>query len=311
MYFRALVLLGAVTVAPLPSQTTAVFQTFGFASPACLTLNADAQVNPAKTLEQAKLPNEYAYGLRATKRMVVYGFAMYTQSTGPTPFTIDTALYRESAASAIVPTVAPHMSGKLTADVTEGWYISEFAAPIVIRANSNFWVSGLDADNVLASSLRGGQQSNVPVYWRRVAGPWTRSVTVSRPGVVILCSESPVLTATCVPKLPSTGFSLDLSNAAASSVCILLFGVSRTVGPLGMLPSDLSTLGFPNSVLWVSTDILLPGMTSAAGDHSLSLPLPNDPTLDGIQFFVQGLVHSSASGVVSFSNAAYGIAGTN
>lgn len=311
MNLRPIAVFGTLLLSStLAAQTTAAFHAYGYGCQSCVTSNADAQTNTAKTLSQGTLPNEYSYGFTAPSNITVRGFAMYTQATTATPFTMDTAFYAEDAATPGQPDAVAAATGTMTAENKEGWYVTTFATPVSVNSGENFWVSGLDSSNILASSITGGDPTTLTIYWRRAGTTWSPTGIVANPGIVLICDETPVLGASNTPKIPSTNFSLDLTNAPAISSSFVVIGISDTMGPLGPLPSDLGLIGFANCVLWSSNEFTFPGFTNTAGEFSWNIPIPNDPTLDGLNFYTQTYSISTANAQVYFSNAGKGTAGT-
>ena len=309
----ATALITATITSATTAQTTAAFHGFGYGCEGCVNNNTDAQTDPSKTLRVQTLPNEYSYGFTAATALKIHGFAMFTK-TSPVatavPFTMGTALYEADTAIPTQPSATAVTTGSMTVDATEGWYVTEFATPTTIPAGQNFWVSGLDSNNVFASSILGGTASPLTIYWRRTGTAWSPTGIVSNPGIVIFCEGSAILSATNTPKIPSTDFSIDLNNAPGISPCTLILGISNTKGPLGALPSDLGLIGFTGCSLWVSNEFYVPGFVGTGGTYSWKIPIPNDPTLDGFNFFVQSYVINSLTGKLSFSNAGSALAGT-
>ncbi len=100
------------------------------------------------------------------------------------------------------------------------------------------------------------------------------------------------------------GRSLDLviNNRPAGATSMLIIGVSRTAWGAKPLPLDLSFLGMPGCMLYVSFDFYLP-----TEEGVFTTSLPNDPRLLGMQVFAQGVVvdpnAGNALGVVATNGA--------
>ena len=58
----------------------------------------------------------------------------------------------------------------------------------------------------------------------------------------------------------------------------------------GRLSLNLGPLGAPGCVILTNPDIMLVGMTDAAGEARILLPVPNDPALVGRRYNAQYLV---------------------
>lgn len=298
-------------VATSAAQTTSAFHAYGYGCQSCLQLNEDAQTNAAKTLRTQTLPNEYSYGFTATANMRIVGFAMFTKATGTAPFTMGTGFYPADATTNTQPAATATTTGMMTADITAGWYVTKFTVPVAITSGSNYWISGLDSTNILASSILGGVACPLTIYWRRAGTTWSPTGIVSNPGIVLICEGTPILLGTNTPKIPSTNFSIDLSNAASNSLAYMILGVSNTRGPLGPLPSNLGLIGFVGCTLWASNEFTLNGFTTPTGTYSWKLAIPNLTSLDGLKFYVQSFVISTTTSKIAFSNAGHCTAGTN
>jgi hypothetical protein len=98
---------------------------------------------------------------------------------------------------------------------------------------------------------------------------------------------TPELQLVNLPALGTT-FRVDLVNLPATAgFAYFVVGFSNTVWNSTPLPLDLAILGMPGCTGYVSADgsVLRP----AAGGASWSLPLPNNPSLAGLRFYVQGV----------------------
>jgi len=76
---------------------------------------------------------------------------------------------------------------------------------------------------------------------------------------------------------PSPGnadFALRLTNAAPNSTAWLIIGSSNTNWGPTALPATMGSIGAPNAELNVSAEVLIPTLTDANGEASLSLPVP-------------------------------------
>jgi len=117
----------------------------------------------------------------------------------------------------------------------------------------------------------------------------------------------PTLSNTGVPTI-NQSFSVDLSQAKASSAAGLILGASTTVwGPIN-LPLDLKVVGATGCNLLVSFDALGTTATDATGNGSIKFGLPNDSSLLGVGFHNQYFVlDKEANGLgLSWSNGGTG-----
>jgi hypothetical protein len=93
---------------------------------------------------------------------------------------------------------------------------------------------------------------------------------------------------------PRVGQSLTLRVTAMpphAPGAVLPFSLSRTRWGLFILPLDLGPIGMPGCWLLASGEPNpTPVQADAGGVATLTLPIPNDPTLDGLEFFNQALV---------------------
>lgn len=100
-------------------------------------------------------------------------------------------------------------------------------------------------------------------------------------------------------------FTLTLALRPSSGVGVFHIGASRTTWNGQSLPFSLASIGAPGCFLLVSPDIFLPGMNRGPRPTStLTIPLPNNPSLIGQTVFAQGEVtdpSGNAAGVV-FAN---------
>jgi hypothetical protein len=133
-------------------------------------------------------------------------------------------------------------------------------------------------------------------------GPRGPRATVTSIGTACAGTTSPQLSAVDRPRINST-FTLTCTNALPNSPATFLLGVEGTF--LGLpLPLDLTPFGLTGCEAQAGPDLLAPVATSAAGQASLSLTIPNDFTLAGQGFRAQVAVTDPAG-------AGWGISLTN
>ena len=74
-----------------------------------------------------------------------------------------------------------------------------------------------------------------------------------------------------------------------SPPAFVTIGLSNTTWAGFFLPADLGPLGAPGCTVFASVEVAIPIPTSG-GTGQLSLPIPDDPSLAGLQIFNQGVV---------------------
>jgi hypothetical protein len=110
----------------------------------------------------------------------------------------------------------------------------------------------------------------------------------------------PVLATTGRPVI-STSLTIDLSMARPG-VAVLLTGSSNTSWGAIPLPLDLTSLGAPGCSLLASGNLLI-GATavSAGGTGGVTLGIPNDAALVGLNFYNQYAVVDPSANVLGFA----------
>ena len=98
-------------------------------------------------------------------------------------------------------------------------------------------------------------------------------------------------------------FHIGLVNAARLAQTVLILGGSDATDGGIPLPFDMAPLGAPACFLLASIDIALGAATQAGGDLPLTLPIPNDPSLDGKNLFVQHAVLDSAANALGIATS--------
>jgi hypothetical protein len=120
----------------------------------------------------------------------------------------------------------------------------------------------------------------------------------------------PVLSNTGRPVINTT-FSVDLAQAAPSTVAVLALGVSNSQWGTLPLPLDLTAAGAPGCNLLCSIEASGGVATSNAGTASAPFPLPNSVTLVGVRFYNQWLVVDKTANRlgIAFSNGGNALIG--
>ncbi|MEE2886871.1 MAG: hypothetical protein VX951_05520 [Planctomycetota bacterium] len=109
--------------------------------------------------------------------------------------------------------------------------------------------------------------------------------------------------------LPLGGQKFDLTlRDAEQGLGMLLIGLSNTTGPFGPLPFNLNSIlsGAPLGCnLLVSWDMHLSTTVTGAGTAKFTIPMPTNPTLNGVSVFTQWAVIGFSSGVISVSDGVH------
>lgn len=103
--------------------------------------------------------------------------------------------------------------------------------------------------------------------------------------------------------LPMAGSSFDvrLDGAPASTFAILAVGDSNTMAGSVPLPLPLTALGAPACSLLTSFPVTLTVAVDAAGNASMTLPLPPNPSIAGLPFFDQWFVLDPPANAFGFT----------
>ncbi|MCA8958366.1 MAG: hypothetical protein KDC87_19970 [Planctomycetes bacterium] len=169
-------------------------------------------------------------------------------------------------------------SSTMPVNTTEQLYTATFSVPILINANTDFFVA---FDNRVALNLPIGTGQSETHYWN---GPptWSGPFTGNAWNYNVLCcggSGVPAIGNNGVPTIGKS-FSIDLTNGTASANCLLAVGLGRT----GIA---LDPAGAPGCTLYTNPVFLLGGQTNASGFYAQSVTLPNDPLLVGFKVHCQ------------------------
>lgn len=116
---------------------------------------------------------------------------------------------------------------------------------------------------------------------------------------------APKLPQGAVPTLGGT-FTPQLNQGLPQSAAVLVLGLSRSGDGLGPLPRALDPIGMPGCSQYAGAAALLFAPTDAGGNASVSLALPANPALAGLQPVLQWLVldaQANALGVTTSNGA--------
>lgn len=240
----------------------------------------------------------FAFPASSATPLSVSGFEIFTSGTG----TLNTAIYLADTTGR--PQGTALATGTLNLGATPAWYNTTFPVT-VIPGGQNFAIefSGLSTGSFLPIGNGGTASTHFykPTTQTTYNGPFTSQAWAWR----VNCAGGgggavPVLTATGVPEI-NASLQVNLALARANSPALLLFGVSDTVWNSLPLPIDLTPLGATNCFVRASGEVLLAGVTDAAGATSQSLAIPNSNALVSRQFFNQWAILDPANslGVVT------------
>ncbi len=110
--------------------------------------------------------------------------------------------------------------------------------------------------------------------------------------------------------VPGGAFELRIYQMPSAVPTVAVFGLSSVLSPLGPLPTDLSPFGATGNTLYCSLDGTSAPLTPVQGANGrftvhLNLPIPNNTSLAGAQFFNQGVSLAPGANTLGavFSNA--------
>jgi hypothetical protein len=114
----------------------------------------------------------------------------------------------------------------------------------------------------------------------------------------------PQLMALGAPQRGNATFAVRVRTQAPGVIALFWLGGTRVAMAPVVLPFDVTPLGAPGCTIWASIDYPWYGPADAAGDYTVSLPVPNHPALAFVTMFGQG-------GVFAASANAFGMVFTN
>ncbi len=253
--------------------------------------NCASQNAAGGTSSQTTAPNEYAYGFTAGSALAVTGFKLFTGTNTGSSTTVTAAIYADNAG---LPAVTALATTTMTVGSTVGWYQATFGSTLNLTAGQYYVSLDHSATSTYLSNLTSG--SSGVGYWRRppLAGTWARSGLINFPAYQIMCAGGGGAVAPAIGNsgLPEVGrtFRITLSQAAGGAPATLFTGFSNTVWSGGGLPWSLGFLGAPGCNLLVDPKIAVAAVANGSGAASLSVPVPNDPTLIGQRAYHQWFV---------------------
>lgn len=105
--------------------------------------------------------------------------------------------------------------------------------------------------------------------------------------------------------MPGLGaaFTVQVRNALPASAGFLVLGSSRLADLLGQLPRALDGIGMPGCTQYTDVLTLLFAATSATGDASVVLNVPNNPNLAGLKLPMQWVIADAQANAVGASTS--------
>lgn len=314
-------ILAILSLAALPQLLVAQitqgrFETFGSACAAPGGTVCGSHNPNGGTVNAQNLSNEYGYPFTLTSNSIVTGFELVLSSVSGVK-TVPTAIYKATTGGA--PETNPIATSAVTVENTSAFYRSNFNK-LLILAPGNYFISAwciefpfknpLSPPAVYASNLVGAGTTLTGIYWRRGSQTWALTGIVTTPAFKIICAggSGPTMASTGVPEI-GKNFTAYV-NGRSSSLANLLLGTSKTMWGALNLPLGFGTAA-PGCWLFVSADFILPTVTNSSGLGSVTLPVPNQKNLIGVDFFTQFMVSDPQANTLQqlFSNAAMGSIG--
>lgn len=197
-----------------------------------------------------------------------------------------------------------------TADVAPTWKGANFSQPVILQANTVYWVAFRITQYNALPSVRAANSPNGQLYYysrsdtvrwqqggtgfewkyRLHCCPLAGLASYSTSGTA--CGQAslvPTITTSLAPVLGRTS-NATLLNAKPSSAALYAIGASTSQWGAFSLPLDLGPAGAPGCSIYVSFDVLTGTTTTSNGSAQLQLAIPQDNKLLGLTFFSQWTV---------------------
>lgn len=260
---------------------------------------------------------------------VIKGFALSPCATGIRTFTritmkmahlasgtLSTTFDTNLAAGATTVLDAPRASWHLTANV---WNEIDLQQPFLYNGVDNLVVEFL----VIGSAGIGATTHRDATHQRVYLGSYTGQLTGTDGGltafkmrVIVGDASVQLFGAGCtgsnalVPALSFTGngklgtsLGINLTNGRASTPVVLLVG---TTSALPVFPLDLTPVGAPNCTVYTNQLVGIGMVASASGTATLSIGVPNDPSLTGLKLYWQWADLDAAANALGLTTSNYG-----
>ena len=265
----------------------ASFETYGqgcagsFPAPTyCASLNGNGG-----TLSNSTNGFEYCFVVSGLGSTQVHGFDVYTNSTSGV-LSRPAHIYLPSGSG---PSTTPLATTTITVGTTPGFYTATFSPPVTV--SGTFYIGYENSPGGVISNLNAGT-TGTGFYRTAVTGSWSQSSLVQRPSWRVDCGTgsgfaTPEIGNAGLPSLGSS-YDLTLTRAAASSVAVLISGLSDSVYQGSPLPAALP--GAPGCEILAAPVVTEAQLISASGTASGTIAVPNSATLMGLNVFHQWAV---------------------
>ncbi len=273
------------------STKPGIYTTFGTGCPGSVKSPATC-VRMNDTLTNNNLDGRVGvtYAVRATapSALDINGLEFNTSSKRTGSVVVNIEVYAETAGKP----GAKLATGTMNVGSAIGWYKGTFASVAKIAKGQNFYVALVFPNPTITTSIVTGGTNTA--YFRNdgVSGAWTGPYTSYAWTYRVSCVSGgrvPALGVAGVPEI-GTSFAVKLDGAVPNAKAFLLLGASNTTWNGLALPFDLKPMGGPGCRLLSSAEFMIPTSTNTAGMASVTLQVPNVPTLvDGLfynQFYV-------------------------
>jgi len=243
---------------------------------------------------------------KCSSTTVILGLTIKTQSNPSGNQTIKFHFHLADNQTPPRPVITPVKSGTMVVGPSYGLYSGTLSSPLVIPANTQYYVAWETAGMRHPICSSGGTPTS---YWWHPpsATTWNgtfthnwayRVDTAGCPAVASYktygagCKGSngvPALSNTGLPKLGQS-FQVDLGNARANAPALITLGLSDTKFGALVLPFDLTLIGAPSCKLLASPETLIPFATSGTGTASIKFMIPNLSSLNNVSLFNQFMI---------------------
>lgn len=103
------------------------------------------------------------------------------------------------------------------------------------------------------------------------------------------------------PTIGNASFRLVGDGADPLSTWTFIVGTQTQFSSIGALPLDLSPYGMTGRSLVVADELFLPAASGVSGQASITASIPNDPSIVGLEYFVQGFAPVTGATPIGFS----------
>ncbi len=261
----------------------------------------------------SSLPNEYAFPVINTSAspVQVIGFQTWTQSVSGS-FETGVASIHEDAAGPgstthSAPAAAALSTGTIGVDGTAGWYDVAVGAPAILQPGEAFWVTiGCFSMISPPQAPAAGTSAPATIHYRRAnlnSNAWTPSVSVTNPILRVRALSASPPAPSLIPNAPPAlgqSMMLDFANGVPGAAAFILHSFNNTTWNGLPIPFDATGIGAPNCFIYTGSEVTQLTLLDPAGAATVSLPIPNDPSLSGIVLFNQGAAVGNPNAIGAF-----------